>query len=183
MSNTRYPHENTPRSTHIWRQGASKSVYDFNNVFTTLIVENTTYGGKVHPNLFTTLIVENTFDTFNFSLTLLIFMVRGRRLRDWRHRCRSPSTPTHVGQTSCLDWIRRRPILNPHARGADYSAAFSSPTWSPQPPRTWGRLQRQGLLVCRYPSTPTHVGPTKPQQTGFVPCGLNPHARGADSMF
>ena len=95
----------------------------------------------------------------------------------------SPSTPTHVGQTT----VHRQPgsffPLNPHARGADLGGVRCCCFLLISTPACAGATPARSRVHCPTPFNPhAHVGPTKPSTTARSRSSLNPHARGADCI-
>ena len=69
---------------------------------------------------------------------------------------------------------------HPHARGEDYDKATIAKMAGETPPRTWGRPLPFQPPIQVVGNTPTHVGKTGPNQTGWVDIEKHPHARGED---
>src|SRR5579883_2001912 len=84
----------------------------------------------------------------------------GIRRRQWLRNIKRRSTPTHVGNTQCVDCKDHRFTVHPHARG-EY-AKSSRPDYHVlgPPPRTWGIHHGRRRSPRSNRSTPTHVGNT-----------------------
>ena len=92
----------------------------------------------------------------------------------------SGNTPTHVGKTQDKDKLLAKFKKHPHARGEDLYTVNNFFSLLETPPRTWGRRSGRFHQPNNVRNTPTHVGKTGPNQTGWADIEKHPHARGED---